>query len=205
MNSAKVAAAAAIAVVTAAAAAVGAILTGAANPEAGFPDPVPLSFSDVTSVPPMRVVSTDDPVPVEPPLQTADPAYDPDRPPAVEVWGNPELRPVDLLFSGFAPHEVVVVANEGREAARMETGDTGHARFRGFDYHLTLPGGHHEFVATGQTSERSVIFALDVFAPVAVRPGGRTGTPAPPARTGRRPRSSRPTSAPPRGRAGRGR
>ncbi len=55
-----------------------------------------------------------------------------------------------------------MVTNAGREAAQMETNATGHVRIRGFRYHLTLPDGHHEFTATGQTSGRSLTFGLDV-------------------------------------------
>ncbi|TKK83805.1 hypothetical protein FDA94_32350 [Herbidospora galbida] len=166
MDSAKVIAAAVIVAVAAAVIAVGAVLTaGPADP------PAPVANADVTREPvvpsteaaPMVVVpDVASSAPPPPPPQTVAPTFDPAVPPAVEIHGDPGLRAINLLFSGFEPGEVVVVTVEGREAAQMEMGETGAAEFRGFDYHLTLPDGHHEFTATGRRSGRSLIFGLDV-------------------------------------------
>nr|WP_062333473.1 hypothetical protein [Herbidospora sakaeratensis] len=178
MESAKVVAAAAVAAVAATVVAVGMVLTAGSSD--GSPEEVPPIYAAgpmrEAAVPtqevadptpevagPMRqVVEPVSSSPPPPPPQTAAPTFDPAKPPVVEIWGNPELRAVDLTFGGFEPGEVVVVTNAGREAAQMEMDELGGARFRGFHYHLTLPDGRHEFTATGQRSGRSVTFGMDV-------------------------------------------
>ncbi|GAB1822596.1 hypothetical protein [Herbidospora sp. RD11066] len=171
MNTARLAAAAAIVSVSLTVLAVGAILIDA--PDEGLPEETPLSYSDVTAPPDTPRREVIDPlgptesvgpsrVPVRPPLETAKPTVDPNARPTVEVWGDPALRSIDLLFGGFQPGEVVMVTNEGREAAQMEVDEGGSYRFRGFIYHRSLPDGPHEFTATGQTSGRSMTFTLNV-------------------------------------------
>ncbi|WP_062429008.1 hypothetical protein [Herbidospora daliensis] len=185
MESAKVVAAAAVAVAATTVVVVGVVLTSGSSggsPEEAAPiyavgpmreaavptQEVAVPAEEVT-VPteevarPLRtVVAPGESTSPPPPVPTVAPTFDPAKPPTVSIWGNSELRAVDLMFGGFEPGEVVVVTTGGREAAQTEMDELGGARFRGFHYHLTLPDGHHEFTATGQRSGRSATFGMDV-------------------------------------------